>query len=325
MTKPYFEQSKVVDGLLEILSTLFNVEIKEVDIANKWHKCVRVFDFYENGKVLSRLYMDLEARKSKRGGAWMNDFESRFVDSNNNLHLASAFIVCNFSPSSDTTPSLLRHDDVVTLFHEMGHAIHHIFSKASQRSISGVNGVAWDVVEFPSQFLENFAYEKAIIERFGFHYETDEAIPLELIKKIKESKNFGASLGILRQVEFSLFDFKLHQELYQGDEVQELLNDVRESVSIMIPPKYNKFQHGFAHIFAGGYSAGYYSYKWAEVLSADAFFECLDRESGFNREKAKGYKKYILSKGGIEDMNILYKQWLGRDAKIETLLKLYGL
>jgi len=324
VTKPYFEQNRVLNGMLDIVSELFSVEFKLVDVES-WHSGVKVFDIYEENGVSGRIYFDLTAREEKRGGAWMNDFETHYIDSNGRERLASAFVVCNFSPSTDTTPSLLRHDDVVTLFHEMGHAIHHLFGEAKERSISGINGVSWDVVEFPSQFLENFAYEKAIIERFGFHYETDEAIPLELIEKIKESKNFGASLGILRQVEFSLFDFKLHQELYQGDEVQELLNDVRESVSIMIPPKYNKFQHGFAHIFAGGYSAGYYSYKWAEVLSADAFFECLDRESGFNREKAKGYKKHILSKGGIEDMNILYKQWLGRDAKIETLLKLYGL
>lgn len=324
VTKPYFEQNRVLNGMLDIVSELFSVEFKLVDVES-WHSGVKVFDIYEENGVSGRIYFDLTAREEKRGGAWMNDFETHYIDSNGRERLASAFVVCNFSPSTDTTPSLLRHDDVVTLFHEMGHAIHHLFGEAKERSISGINGVAWDVVEFPSQFLENFAYEKAIIERFGFHYETDEAIPLELIEKIKESKNFGASLGILRQVEFSLFDFKLHQELYQGDEVQELLNDVRESVSIMIPPKYNKFQHGFAHIFAGGYSAGYYSYKWAEVLSADAFFECLDRESGFNREKAKGYKKHILSKGGLEDMSILYKQWLGRDAKVETLLKLYGL
>ncbi len=324
MTKPYFEQSKVVDGLLEILSTLFNVEIKEVNKANKWHKCVRIFDFYEDGEVLSRLYMDLEARESKRGGAWMHDFESRFVDSQGNQHLASAFIVCNFSPSSDTTPSLLRHDDVVTLFHEMGHAIHHIFSKANERSISGVNGVAWDVIEFPSQFLENFAYEREILKKFAFHYETQEPISDELLSKIKESKNFQASLGLLRQMEFSLFDFKLHQKLYQGEEVQNLLDSIRTQTSLMKPPSYNKFQNGFAHIFSGGYSAGYYSYKWAEVLSADAFFESIDK-SGFNLPKAQGYKDNILAKGGTKDMSQLYVDWLGREAQIESLLKLYGL
>ena len=324
VTKPYFEQNRVLNGLLDIVSELFAVEFKLVSV-NSWHKEVKVFDIYENNSLSGRVYFDLEAREEKRGGAWMNDFETHYIDSNSKQKLASAFVVCNFSPASENTPSLLRHDDVVTLFHEMGHAIHHLFGKSKERSISGINGVAWDVVEFPSQFLENFAYERAIIKRFGFHYKSEEPIPSDLIDKIKESKNFGASLGLLRQVEFSLFDFKLHQSLYQGDEVQNLLNSIREQTALIKPPSYNKFQHSFAHIFAGGYSAGYYSYKWAEVLSADAFFECLDNENGFNKDMANGYKEHILSCGGERDMSVLYKEWLGREVKSESLLKLYGL
>ena len=324
MTKPYFEQNRVLNGLLDIVSELFNVRFKLVDIKS-WHSDVKIFDIYENNNISGRIYFDLTARKEKRGGAWMNDFETHYIDSDNHQRLASAFVVCNFSPASDTSPSLLRHDDVVTLFHEMGHAIHHLFGKSKERSVSGINGVAWDVVEFPSQFLENFAYEEAIIKRFGFHYNSNEAIPIKLINKIKESKNFQASMGILRQVEFSLFDFKLHQSLYQADEVQDLLDKVRDDISVVTPPKYNKFQNGFAHIFAGGYSAGYYSYKWAEVLSADAFFECIDKTNGFNKEKAKGYKEFILSKGGSQDMSELYYQWLGRKADVKSLLKLYSL
>ena len=306
MTKPYFEQSKVLDGMLNIVSDLFDVEFKIATVPT-WHECVKAFDIFENSKLSGRIYFDLEARKEKRGGAWMNDWETHYEDANGKQHLASAFVVCNFSSATKTTPSLLRHDDVVTLFHEMGHAIHHLFGKGKERSVSGINGVAWDVVEFPSQFLENFAYEEAILKRFGFHYETKEAISQTLIDKIKETKNFQASLSILRQVEFSLFDFELHQKLYQGDEVQELLDGIREQTSLLKAPSYNKFQHGFAHIFAGGYSAGYYSYKWAEVLSADAFFSCLDKKSGFNDEKAKGYKKFILSNGGSKDMSELIK------------------
>jgi oligopeptidase A len=321
MTKPYFEQGRVVDALLGITSKLFGVEIKEVEM-EMWHKCVRTFDIYEKGEVLSRLYIDLEAREEKRGGAWMNDFETRFIDSNGKAHLASAFIVCNFSPTTETTPSLLRHDDVVTLFHEMGHALHHILSKESQRSVSGINGVAWDVVEFPSQFLENFAYEKAILETFAFHYESGEPMSEELLNKIKESKNFQSAMGLIRQVEFSLFDFKLHQSLHQGEEVQGLLDSIRQETSVIKVPEYNKFQHGFAHIFAGGYAAGYYSYKWAEVLSADAFFECMD-ESGFNTDKAQGYKDHILANGGAKEMSELYKQWLGRESRAESLIRLY--
>jgi len=322
MTKPYFEQEKVLKGLLDIVSELFSVTFKLADVPT-WHKCVKAFDIFENNTLSGRIYFDLEARKEKRGGAWMNDWETHYVDSKGKTHLASAFVVCNFSSKTKTTPSLLRHDDVVTLFHEMGHAIHHLFGKCKERSVSGINGVAWDVVEFPSQFLENFAYEAAILKRFGFHYESKEPISKELMDKIKETKNYQAALGILRQVEFSLFDFTLHQDLYQGEEVQILLDNIREKTSLIPAPKYNKFQHGFAHIFAGGYAAGYYSYKWAEVLSADAFFSCLDEKSGFNKEAAKGYKEYILSNGGAKEMSELYKEWLGRKADVKSLIKLY--
>jgi len=322
MTKPYFVQSQVLQGLLDIVSELFGVTFKPANVPT-WHECVKPFDIFEEGKLAGRIYFDLEARKEKRGGAWMNDWETHYVDAKGELHLPSAFIVCNFSPTTSKTPSLLRHDDVVTLFHEMGHAIHHLFGKCKERSVSGINGVAWDVVEFPSQFLENFAYEAAILKRFGFHYETNEPISAKLMKKIKETKNFQAALGILRQVEFSLFDFVLHQNLYQGEEVQSLLDGIREKTSLLKPPSYNKFQHGFAHIFAGGYAAGYYSYKWAEVLSADAFFSCLDNESGFDKERARGYKEYILASGGALEMSDLYQEWLGRKADVKSLIKLY--
>ncbi|CAA6808183.1 MAG: Oligopeptidase A (EC [uncultured Sulfurovum sp.] len=329
MTKPYFEQSKVLRGMLDVVSELFSVEFKASD-ATTWNEKVQPFDIYKMGKdgsnkLAGRIYCDLEARESKRGGAWMHDWETHYVDAEGNKHLPTAFIVCNFSPSTEENPSLLRHDDVVTLFHEMGHAIHHLFGTCKERSVSGINGVAWDVVEFPSQFLEAFSYEKPILKRFAFHHETAEPMSDELLDKIKDTKNYQAALGILRQVEFSLFDFNLHKELYQGDEVQALLNGIRETTALLEVPEYNKFQNGFAHIFAGGYAAGYYSYKWAEVLSADAFYECLDEEAGFNQEKADGYLHYILNKGGSEDMSSLYKQWLGREPKVESLLKLYGI
>jgi len=322
MTKPYFEQSKVLEGLLTIVSELFEVTFKPADVPT-WHACVKPFDIFEGNQLSGRIYFDLEARKEKRGGAWMNDWETHYVDSEGNKHLASAFIVCNFSPATKENPSLLRHDDVVTLFHEMGHAIHHLFGKCKERSVSGINGVAWDVVEFPSQFLENFAYEAAILKRFGFHHETGEPISSELMAKIKETKNFQAALGILRQVEFSLFDFKLHQKLYQGEEVQTLIDSIREKTSLLKAASHNKFQHGFAHIFAGGYAAGYYSYKWAEVLSADAFFSCLDDDSGFDKKSAKGYKECILAHGGAKEMSALYQEWLGRKADVKSLIELY--
>lgn len=324
MTKPYFEQSRVLDGMLDIVAELFTVKLKPVDVPT-WHECVKAFDIFDNDEISGRIYFDLEARKEKRGGAWMNDWETAFIDANREAHLASAFVVCNFSPTTKENPSLLRHDDVVTLFHEMGHAIHHLFSKCTQRSVSGINGVAWDVVEFPSQFLENFAYETSILKRFAFHHETKEPITDELMRKIKDTKNFQAALGILRQVEFSLFDFQLHQKLYQGDEVQALLDKIREKTSLLRSPTYNKFQHGFAHIFAGGYAAGYYSYKWAEVLSADAFFSCLDKNSEFDKQKAKGYKECILANGGSKEMSKLYLEWLAHKPQTDSLLKLYDI
>lgn len=322
MLKPYFEQTNVLNGLLKIVTELFDVVFKQVDVP-VWHPCVKCFDIYENDMPAGRIYFDLEARKGKQGGAWMNDWETYYIDAQGKKHLPSAFIVCNFSPSSENTPSLLRHDDVVTFFHEMGHAIHHLFGKSKERSVSGINAVAWDAVEFPSQFLENFAYEGTILKRFAYHYENRQPIEDVLLNKIKETKNFQAALGMLRQIEFALFDFKLHQKLHQKDEIQELLDTIRKTTALLKPPSYNKFQHGFSHIFAGGYAAGYYSYKWAEVLSADAFFECLDEEEGFNKLQARGYKEHILSKGGSQEMSRLYEEWLGRKPDVASLIKLY--
>ncbi|WP_456391525.1 M3 family metallopeptidase [Nitratifractor sp.] len=323
-TKPYFEQHRVLTGLLEICSELFGVRFEPVEVP-VWHESVRCYDIYRDDTLAGRIYFDLEARPEKRGGAWMHDWESRFTDASGRIHLPSAFVVANFAPSSETAPSLLRHDDVVTLFHEMGHAIHHLFSTVDERSVSGIHGVAWDVVEFPSQFLENFAYEAPILRRFAVHHESGEPIPESLLARIKAAKNFQSAMGMLRQLEFALFDFRLHQRLYQGEEVQKLLDEVRSQVSVLLPPDYNRFQHGFAHIFAGGYAAGYYSYKWAEVLSADAFFACIDEEGSFVPEKARAYRRHILEKGGSEEMSALYQQWLGRKPRLESLTKLYGI
>ena len=324
MTQVYFKKEEVLKGLLDLVSKLFDVRFHKINM-ELWDKSVEVYDIYEHDTAMARLYFDLEARAEKRSGAWMHDFETHFVDSHKNKHFASAFIVCNFMQSSAESPSLLRHDDVVTLFHEMGHALHHIFGSSEERALSGINGVAWDVVEFPSQFLENFAYQANVLRSFGYHYETKEAIPEWLLSKIETSKNFQAAMGILRQVEFALFDIKLHLKLYKSDEIQTLLDDIRKTTSLITPPSYNKFQHGFSHIFAGGYAAGYYSYKWAEVLSADAFFACLDETGGFDAKKAKDYKTYILSQGSKRDMRELYNEWLGKEPNLKSLISLYGL
>ena len=320
--RPYFEKESVVEGLFAFLNSLFGIEFVK-NSEKLWDEKATSYDLLVDKKVRARLYLDLESRKGKRGGAWMHNWQSHYIDDDGKEHLASAFIVANF-PDSTNSPSLLRHDDVVTLFHEMGHALHHMLSQVSETGVSGIAGVEWDAVEFPSQFLENFAYEPKVLKMFARHYESGEILSDEMIEKILEVKNFQSALGLLRQIEFSLFDFKLHQSLHIGDEVQELLDSIRQRVSLIKPPKYNKFQNGFAHIFAGGYAAGYYSYKWAEVLSADAFFEIID-QGIFNTKFAKDYLDIILSKGGSKSMRDLYLELKGEEAKVESLLRLNGI
>ncbi|WP_457750215.1 M3 family metallopeptidase [Sulfurimonas sp.] len=321
--RPYFEQKNVVDGMFSFLNQLFNVTCKQAD-EKLWHEKAYAYDVYEDNILKARIYLDLEARESKRGGAWMHNWQTHCTNEEGKEQLASAFIVCNFPPSNDTTPSLLRHDDVVTLFHETGHTLHHILSEVKENEVSGVNGVEWDAVEFPSQFLENFAYEPQVLKMFAKHYTTQEIIPDIMIDKLVRSKNFLSAMGMLRQLEFSLFDFQLHTKLYQADEVQNLLDQIREKTALIKPPKYNKFQNGFAHIFSGGYAAGYYSYKWAEVLSADAFYTVID-ENIFDSSTAKKYQNIILHRGGSQSMQKLFRELMGRDADTSQLLRLNGI
>lgn len=321
--RPYFEQKSVLEGTFEFLNKLFNITFKK-NSEELWDKKALSYDLYIDGSLKSRLYLDLEARKGKQGGAWMNNFASHHIDEKGNEQLASAVIVCNFPPSKGKNPSLLRHDDVVTLFHEMGHALHHMLSEVNENGVSGVNGVEWDAVEFPSQFLENFAYEPKVLKLFSTHYKTKEIIPDSMIEKLVKSKNFQSALGMLRQLEFSIFDFKLHTKLYNGSEIQSLLDSIREETALIKPPSYNKFQNGFSHIFAGGYSAGYYSYKWAEVLSADAFFNVVD-EGIFNSKCATKYLDIILKSGGSKSMEVLYREFMGREPNPDNLLRLNGI
>ncbi|QFR49721.1 M3 family metallopeptidase [Sulfurimonas lithotrophica] len=321
--RPYFEQKSVVNGMFEFLNKLFSIEFKKVD-EELWDEKATSYDLYVDNKLRSRLYFDLEARKSKRGGAWMHNFQTHSTDESGDIKLASAFLVCNFPSSTKDSPSLLRHDDVVTLFHEMGHAIHHVLSNVKESEVSGVNGVEWDAVEFPSQFLENFAYEPKVLKMFAKHHKTGEVIPDEMIQKLVDSKNFMSASGMLRQLEFSIFDFKLHTKAYKGNEVQNLLNEIREETALIQTPSYNKFQNGFAHIFAGGYAAGYYSYKWAEVLSADAFFRVVD-EGIFDSSTAKNYLDIVLDGGGAKSMGEYFNLLMGRDADTDSLLRLNGI
>jgi len=321
--RPYFEQQSVVNGMFAFLNKLFNIRFEKRD-EELWHPKASAYNVYENEQLKAKIYLDLEARESKRGGAWMHNWQSHCTNENGDVIPASAFVVCNFPPSTEKMPSLLRHDDVVTLFHEMGHTIHHILSTVDENEVSGVNGVEWDAVEFPSQFLENFAYEPKVLQIFAKHYQTEEMLPEKMIEKLVKSKNFLSAMGMLRQLEFSIFDFQLHTKLYKGDEIQNLLDTIREKTALIKPPKYNKFQNGFAHIFAGGYAAGYYSYKWAEVLSADLFYEIVD-EGIFNSKVAKKYLTTILHKGGSKSMSLLYHELMNREPDVSKLLRLNGI
>ncbi|WP_418180689.1 M3 family metallopeptidase [Aliarcobacter lanthieri] len=323
--RPYFEQNSVLKGFFDFLEAMFGVKFTKTQ-EKAWDDKVQVYDLSENGKVSARIYIDLESRKDKRGGAWMNNWHSYFKNSNGNINLPTAYIVGNFPQSTTEIPSLLRHSDVVTLFHEMGHALHHLLSKVEEPFVSGISGVTWDTVEFPSQFLEYFSYDKDVLKLFAKHYQTGEVLNDEAINKIIKAKNFQSSMATLRQIEFALFDFKLHQKLYKSeDEVQNLLDNIREEFAVIIPPKYNKFQNGFSHIFAGGYSAGYYSYKWAEVLSADAFYMFIESGNIFNKELGTKYKDCILSKGGSYNMDKLFFDFAKREPKVESLLKIDGI
>lgn len=321
--RPYFEQTKVVTGLFNFLEKLFGMEFREVTTP-LWHEKAKAYDIYVDNKLRARLLTDLEARKDKRGGAWMHNWQAHCLDEAGKEQLASAFIVCNFPASSETAPSLLRHDDVVTLFHEMGHAIHHLMSQVTENGVSGVNGIEWDAVEFPSQFLENFAYEPKVLQMFAHHHETSEVLSDLMIDKLVKAKNFQSAMTMLRQLEFGLFDFKLHDKLHQDSEVQELLDTIRKENDLIAAPEYNKFQNSFSHIFAGGYAAGYYSYKWAEVLSADAYFYFVDHGI-FDEKVANDYKNIILGEGATLSMHELFEKFRGQELQTDALLRLSGI
>ncbi|HIP20781.1 MAG TPA: M3 family peptidase [Sulfurimonas sp.] len=321
--RPYFEQKSVVNGMFDFLNKLFGMKFIKVE-EELWHDKAFSYDVYVKDEIRARIYLDLEARESKRGGAWMHNYQTHCLNEKGEEQLASAFVVCNFPSSSDTNPSLLRHDDVVTLFHEMGHTIHHILSQVDENEVSGVNGVEWDAIEFPSQFLENFAYEPQVLKMFATHYKTGETISNTMIDKLVRSKNFLSAMGMLRQLEFSIFDLKVHNGVYNENEVQNILNSIREETALIKTPEYNKFQNGFAHIFAGGYAAGYYSYKWAEVLSADVFYSVID-EGIFESQTAQKYLDVVLNGGGAKSMQSLFYELMDRNPDTSKLLRLNGI
>ena len=321
--RPYFEKNRVINGLFTFLNKIFNLDFEEV-YADVWDEKVNVYDVKRNNNAIARIFLDLEAREDKRDGAWMNDWHTRYKNLKGEIILPTAFIVANFPKSSDKQPSLLRHSDVVTLFHETGHVLQHICSEIDEIFVSGINGVEWDVVEFPSQFLENFAYEKEVLKIFARHYETGEIIPGDMIDKLIGIKNFNAAIGFLRQLEFGLFDMLIHLKPMNAEEVQQVLDGLRKKYAPVIPPKYTKFQNQFSHIFAGGYAAGYYSYKWAERLSADAYFIFVENNI-FDESVSNKFYESILTKGGSENPMKLFKDFAGRPVETGALIKLYGM
>ncbi|MGL4473214.1 MAG: oligopeptidase A [Shewanella sp.] len=324
--RPYFPEDKVLSGLFFTVSQLFGLRIEEQKDVDKWHKDVRFFHIYDASNILrGSFYLDLYARSGKRGGAWMDECKVRRLDGEQ-LQLPVAYLTCNFNAPVDGKPALFTHDEVTTLFHEFGHGIHHMLTKIEVGGVSGINGVPWDAVELPSQFMENWCWSKEALVEISGHYQTGEPLPQVMLDKMLAAKNFQSAMMMLRQIELSLFDFRLHYEYdpAQGAKVQAVLDDVRKQVAVVFPPAFNRFQHSFAHIFAGGYAAGYYSYKWAEVLSADAFSR-FEEEGIFNPHTGADFLTHILEMGGSEEPMELFTRFRGREPSIDALLRHSGI
>ncbi len=323
--KPYFPAPTVIEGMFEVVRRLYDIEITETSGMITWHQDVRTYEIHKGGQLIARFYLDLYARQNKQGGAWMDDCRARRMDLEGKLQLPVAYLTCNFSSPVGDKPALLTHDEVVTLFHEFGHGLHHMMTKIACRSVSGINGVSWDAVELPSQFMENWCWEPEALQFISGHYETGESLPADMLEKMLAAKTFQTGMQTVRQLEFALFDFRLHVEFDGTDnQAQKVLDEVREEVAVIAAPAFNRFQNGFSHIFGGGYAAGYYSYKWAEVLSADAFAR-FKEEGIFNRQTGERFLETVLENGGSVDAMDLFVQFRGREPQIEALLKQDGI
>ena len=322
--RPYFPEHKVVSGLFAIVGKLYGLSIKARDDVDTWHKDVTFYDIFDaNDELRGSFYFDLYAREGKRGGAWMDECRVRRT-TEQGIQTPVAYLTCNFNGPVGDRPALFTHDEVVTLFHEFGHGIHHMLTKVSVAGVSGINGVAWDAVELPSQFLENWCWQEEALALISGHYETDESLPKDLLDKMLAARNYQSAMQMLRQIEFSLFDMAIHQAAAKGLDVQATLNDIRSSVAVVTPPEFNRFQHSFGHIFAGGYAAGYYSYKWAEVLSSDAFSR-FEEEGIFNPKTGRDFLTNILEKGGSQPPMALFKAFRGREPEVDALLRHSGI
>jgi len=324
--KAYFPITRVLPGLFAIVEKLYGLQITEISDFDSWHPDVRFFQIHDQaGSLRGRFYLDLYARAKKRGGAWMDDCVSR-KKSDDTIQTPVAYLTCNFTPPTGDIPALLTHDEVTTLFHEFGHGLHHMLTQVDHLGVSGINGVEWDAVELPSQFMENWCWEQEALALMSGHFQTDEKLPDALFDKMIAAKNFQAGMIMVRQLEFSLFDFRIHRDYdpEKGGRIYEILEQVREQVAVVRPPKFNRFAHSFSHIFAGGYAAGYYSYKWAEVLSSDAF--SLFEEKGiFDQKTGKAFLNNILEKGGSQDAMELFINFRGRKPTIDALLRHNGI
>ncbi|MCB5226297.1 oligopeptidase A [Alishewanella sp. 16-MA] len=327
LLRPYFPATKVVPGLFAVLHKLFGITVKPRAGVDVWHADVQFYDvFAADGSLRGSFYLDLYARSKKRGGAWMDDCQGRRVLPNGQLQTPVAYLTCNFNKPVGGKPALFTHDEVITLFHEFGHGLHHMLTQVDAAAVAGINGVAWDAVELPSQFLENWCWTPEALALISGHYETGEPLPENLLNKVLAAKNFQSALFLIRQLEFALFDMRLHAEFNptEGGRVQQLLDEVRAEVSVIMPPRFNRFQHSFGHIFAGGYAAGYYSYLWAEVLSADAFSR-FEEEGVFNAATGQDFLQWILERGGSAEPMELFKGFRGREPSNEALLRHMGI
>lgn len=321
--KPYFPAPKILQGLFSIVNRLYGIQVIERE-APVWHPDARYFELEDQGEVIGGFYFDLYARQGKRGGAWMSGFRSR-MQTANGLQKPICYMVGNFTPPVGNRPALLTHDEVITLFHEFGHGLHHMLTEVDNIAVAGTHGVAWDAVELPSQFMEFWAWDQESLDLLSAHIETQASLPAELLKSLLDARFFQSGMQTLRQLEFALFDLSIHRAhpALNAEQIQNCLNEIRQKYAVLPTTAYNRFQHSFSHIFAGGYAAGYYSYKWAEVLASDAF-ERFEHEGIFNTETGKQFRQNILAVGGKDQALDAFINFRGREPKIDALLRHQG-